>query len=337
MKRLILMLLALMLSCSCALAQPEELQVTSYRSVLAYVEAERPMTLELGKTRFSLKQLAAIRAEMPADARFCFEKDICKTTFTQDTVVLDLNGSSSGITAEDLEYLIQLMPKLEKLIFSRHRSLRNKVVIPLIEAYPDIEFVWNISIASKYSVNSDATAFSTQKSISDGKPQLESDELEVLQYVPGLRALDLGHQKLTSLDFLKHVPKLRILILADNDITDITPIAQLTELQYLELFRNKVSDLTPLSGLTGLIDLNLCFMPLENTDLGVLDGLDKLERFWCNMSDVPEDMQQRFRQAHPNVQVMFDGTRSTDDGWREHTRYDQYRAMFKQYTWAPFE
>ena len=72
-------------------------------------------------------------------------------------------------------------------------------------------------------------------------------------------------------------------------------------------------------------------------DLTVLDGLNKLERFWCNMSRVPEKMQQKFISAHPDTLIMFDGTRSTDDGWRDHPRYTQYRDMFENFAWRPFE
>lgn len=335
MKRLtaLLLLLALLLSSACA-GEPD---FSNYRKTLAYVQEAQPAELHLGETAFTPEQLHKLKNALPEGAQMTFTMRYCKALIPQDAQVVDLNGHSKGVTAEDLQYLIDLLPNLRRLVFTRHRSLANKAVIPLVEAYPHIEFVWHVRIKGRYSIDSDATAFSSQKRLSDDKPVLTSRDLEVLKYVPNLRALDLGHHDLTTLDFLQYVPQLRILILADNNIADLTPIAQLKELEYLELFRNKASDLSPLAGLKNLLDLNLCFMPLAESDLTVLDGLTKLERFWCNMSRVPEDMQAKFIAAHPDTQIMFSGTRSTDDGWRDHTRYDQYRAMFKDFTWRPFE
>lgn len=335
MKRLTALLLALALLFSAACAEAPDL--TNYRKTLAYVQEVQPSALHLGETKFTPEQLWKLKNALPEGAQMTFTMDYCKTLIPHDAQEVDLNGRSKGVTGDDLQYLIDLLPNLRKLVFTKHNALANKVVIPLIEQYPNIEFVWRVHIKGRYGIESDATAFSTQKRLSDDKPVLTSRDLELLKYVPHLRALDLGHHDLTTLDFLTYLPELRILILADNSITDLTPIAQLKELEYLELFRNKASDLSPLSGLTNLLDLNLCFMPLADTDLSVLDGLTRLERFWCNMSRVPEEMQARFTAAHPDTQIMFSGTQSTDDGWREHTRYDQYREMFANRVWTEFE
>ena len=335
MKRLPALLLALALLFSTACAEAPD--VTNYRQTLAYVQESQPTQLDLGVTKFTPEQLWKLKNALPQGAVMTFTMDYCKALIPQDAREVDLNGHSKGVTAKDLEYLIDLLPNLEKLVFTRHRDLANKAVIPLIEKYPEIEFVWHVRIKGRYAIDSDATAFSSQKRLSDKKPVLTSRDLEVLKYVPNLRALDLGHHDLTTLDFVKYLPELRILILADNNIRDLTPLAQLEHLEYLELFRNKASDLSPLAGLTNLLDLNLCFMPLAESDLTVLGGLTKLERFWCNMSRVPEEMQQKFIEAHPDTLVMFDGTRSTDDGWRDHPRYTQYRDMFENFAWRPFE
>ena len=61
--------------------------------------------------------------------------------------------------------------------------------------------------------------------------------MEALKYVHGLKALDLGHNDITTLDWLHYCPDLELLILSDNwKIKDMTEIGALTHLQYLERF-----------------------------------------------------------------------------------------------------
>ena len=109
------------------------------------------------------------------------------------------------MTQELLRNLIAVCPKLKHIDTLAKTSLKNSVIIPLLEEFPDIQFDWIVHIKT-YKVASNATAFSTKRGAHYGTP-LNSEDCELFKYVPGLRALDLGHHDdIVSLDFLKYFP-----------------------------------------------------------------------------------------------------------------------------------
>ena len=169
----------------------------------------------------------------------------------------------------------------------------------------------------------------------DVTPLVDGDP-EILRYVPGLRALDLGHHHLKDLSFLRFFPEMRILILADNHITDITWVGECTKLEYLELFVNKITDISPLANCTELLDVNLSWNWFLNVE--VLNNCPKLERFWDIAGYTPYTKQiQSLRDNHPGIQIYIrkEGG-STDGPWRSHPRYFQYKEMFDTETWREF-
>ena len=248
---------------------------------------------------------------------------------------LDLDAVEGTLTREDLEYVLSVMPNLKTLRVKAHKELQNDDVTPLVDAHPEITFVWTVRMKG-YEIPSDATAFSTMVGLkpyyclSDGDP-------EILRYVPGLRALDLGHHHLKDLSFLRYFPEMRILILADNHITDITWVGECRKLQYLELFVNKISDISPLANCTELLDVNLSWNWFLNVE--VLNSCPKLERFWDVAGYTPYTKQlQSLRDNHPGIQIYVKKEGGSTDGpWRSHPRYFQYKEMFDTETWREFE
>lgn len=335
MKRLLCLLTVWgMIACSWAFASGE-VNLTKYNDVLAYIQTERPMSLDLGQTKFSIAKLKKLKEAMPEGAAFDFQVKLCGEWIDSQGDTINLDGNSSKVNGDDLAWLIASMPNVKKVQCFNHRELSNDVIIPLIEQHPEIEFGWLVRIHANYVIRSDATAFSTNKSLS-ADYYLTEKNFELLKYVPGIKALDIGHNHVTDISWLKYFPEMTVLILADNRIEDISPLAELHDLEYLELFMNKVSDVSPLAELENLRDLNLCRTKLTDTDLSVLDGLN-LERFWCTQAGVSEEEQERFKAAHPNTYCNFTVGSCTDDGWRDSYKYDQFRAMFHSRTWAPFK
>jgi len=335
MIRMLTMMLVLALVLPCALAENSNLpDLTRHSKVLQYIKEEQPMELDMGETKFSVKQLKQLKNAMPEGSTFKFTIWFCQSWISSESEVLDLDNSKKSVSEDELKWLLENMPNVKAVYSFKHRELHNDVIVPLMEQYPEIQFHWLVRISSKYRVRSDATAFSTQKKVGE-TPDLSEKSFENFKYVPGLRALDIGHNAVRDLSWLQYLPELRVLILADNKITDITPIAQLEHLEYLEIFMNSVSDVTPLAGLTNLRDLNLCRTKLTNTDLSVLDGLE-LERFWCTQAGVSKEAQQRFIDANPETYCNFTIGSCTDHGWRDSYKYTQFRAMFKSGVWSDF-
>ena len=332
--RIIVLLLVLITVFTCAVADEASLNKKDFNKVMAYIKENQPMEFDMEQTKFSIKQLKKLMAEMPEGSRFKFTIWYCNSWIDSESEVLDLDNGKAKVTESDLRWFLTNMPNVKQVNSFNHRELNNEIIVPLMEEYPEIKFNWLVYISSKYRLRSDATAFSTLKSV-DGKPDLTEKHFENLKYVPGLRALDVGHNAVKDLTWLKYLPELRVLILADNRVTDVTPIAQLEHLEYLELFMNNISDVSPLAGMSSLRDLNLCRTKLKETDLSVLDGLE-LERFWCTQAGVSKEQQARFIEANPETNCNFTIGSCTDNGWRDSYKYKQFRTMFKNRTWMDF-
>ena len=330
-----ILLFAFLLIFLCTGAVADGPAFNSYDAALKYVRENRPQELEVGTVRWRPEDLLKLKKEMGGGAALYFTTDWNGMTLSDKDTEINLN-EVKRISAEDVEAVIILCPEVQKINLTKHYYLRNKPIIELMEKYPGIEFVWTVTIGRRHKIATDCTAYSTFHE-PEAPEKLKSEDLEALQYVHGLKALDLGHNTITSLDFLKYCPELELLILGDNrGITDITAIGNLTHLQYLELFSTGAADLSPLANCTELIDLNLCY-DMKVTDLSALDGLTKLERFWGNhMDGLTEEEKERFAALHSGTECVFNGKHATSEGWREHERYEHYRWCLKNHEWIPF-
>ena len=331
-KRVAALLLTVALLFTAALAQEDTMDWTDYEAVLAYVAREAPMELHLGETKFSLEQLRALKEALPSAAEFTFTMYLCKTWIDSTATVVDLDQGKGHIEGEDLETILYLMPQVTRIDAYTHQNLDNEIMMPIVDKYPEVWFGWLVRLGKAYKIRSDCTAFSTRKGPS--APFYTSEDLEVLRYVPGLKAIDVGHNHVDDLHFLTYFDDLRLLILADNNITDISVLSQFKNLEYLELFMNDITDVTPLAGLSSLVDLNLCHNQVS--DLSALDNVP-LERFYCSYNPVSEEEIARFEQQHPDCATNWLVYSSTGAQWRESYKYDQYRRMFIHRIWEPFQ
>ena len=321
----------------CSLGSAEKQPVfKSYKDAYAYVKENHPEELDLGTVTYKPTDLYKIKQEMGEDKILHFETTWHKMNLTENTEEIDLNVLDN-LAPENIEAYIQICPAVKKITLTKHYTIKNEKIIEYMEKYPDIEFVWMVQIKGRYRLPSNCTAYSTMNN-PNAEGKLQSEDLEVLKYVPGLKALDVGHNKITTLDWLKYCPDLEFLILGDNKgITDITPIGNLKHLQYLELFTTGVEDITPLSNCTEMIDLNLSYCK-KLTDITPLDTMHKLERFWGNhMDGLSEEAKEEFAKTHKNTHCVFKGVHATSEGWREHERYDHYIKCLKTRVWIPFE
>ena len=309
---------------------------SSLNEAAKYVEENRPSELDVGSVRWNPSDLLKLKQKMSGNAVLHFSTKWGSLVLSDADTEIDLN-QVERISAETIETVIALCPDVKKITVTKHYYLKNDAMIALLESYPEIEFVWMVCLKGRYRLPSNCTAYSTLNG-PDEPDKLRSANLEALQYVHGLKALDLGHNQITDLSWLRYCPELEMLILSDNkQIKDITPIGELKNLQYLEIFSTDTVDLSPLANCTELIDLNISAMK-SVTDLSPLDGLSKLERFWgTRMYGLSEEEKERFTAMHPNVQISFNAKHQTSDGWREHERYDHYCWCLKHQQWIPFD
>lgn len=254
-----------------------------------------------------------------------------------NTRVLDFDAAQIQVTdAQALSALIEQMPDLQEVLMFDSAMAREDMEW-LFDTYPHIFFGWTIRF-SVHTLRTDATAFSTLHASALPKPDThhKTKDVSILRLCKRLKALDLGHNKLTDLSFLSGLTDLRLLIISPNyGITDFTPLASLTQLEYLEAFSTDVKDVSPLSGLVNLRDLNLaCSDQLK--DLSPLYELPNLERFWCGRGKIPQEQQRLMEEKHPQCQFDWK-SQPTLGGWREHPHYDVLHAMFKGTEYIPFD
>ena len=329
-------IIMILLISTLSFAQAECKTFTNVNSAIKYIKKNKPASLTLENISFKPTQLLKIRKAMPEGSEFHFTSTWGELTFSDDAESLDLTVRENGTNIKELTALVQICPNLQYVDNSHKYFPSNNEMFSLMKKYPDIHFDWQVKLGSSYHVSTKATTFSTMNHI-NASTKLRSKDMELLKYCPNLKALDLGHNNITTLDFLQYVPDLELLIIADNKVTDISPISQLKHLQYLEIFKNHITDLSPLAECTALMDLNLTWV--DATALSPLDNLPNLQRLWGNMlRKMPEEEIKRYVDSHPNVSVDFQLSHAaTVDGWREHERYEHYIWCFKRHTWIPFD
>ena len=335
MKTLAILLLVILCG-ACAAAHADTASFKDVNEALKYIKKNQPTELTIEGGKFKPSELLQVRNALPEGAEFHFSVNWSNIPYTDTTTELDLREMKGGVKKAELEALISLCPDIRHIDNSAKRYPSNADMIDLIGKYPDVRFEWIVSFGKGHYCATTATTFSTMNP-PESKNVLSSEKMELLKYIPNLKALDLGHNNLTTLDFLQYVPDLELLIIGQNYVQDITPIGQLKHLQYAELFTNPFTDLTPLANCTELLDLNIT--NCQTPDLSPLDGLEKLERLWANMiRNLTDAEKERFRAVHPDCQVDFQPSHAaTVDGWRKHIRYRHYIWCFKNHKWVPFD
>lgn len=281
----------------------------------------------------TLDELLSLKEEFPGISLRC-DIPVNEFTFPSDAEVIDF-GDKDVKKAKELLKALPLFTNLKEADMYACRFSREDMEA-LWTARPDVHWGWTLRLGS-YKLRTDVEAFSSLHSPTT--THYSSAYYSPLKYCWRIKALDLGHNKLTDISFIGGMTDLRVLILADNKIKDISPLANLKKLQYVELFMNKISDLSPLSGMEHLLDLNICYNSFSVID--EVYTMPKLERLWITSN---KRMSTEYRDALiaslPNVEICYNCRGSTGGGWREHPRYDTLHTMFadrETHIYIPFE
>ena len=310
---------------------------TNYAQALKYVKSSQPMEAVASNVGWNVKQLTEIRSALPEGAVFHFTCKWNGIEFSDESETLDLTKAKEALGDKSFRLLLDLCPNVKYVDNSNKRLPSNDTFIPLMEERPDIHFEWVVHLRGEHYCPTNATAYSTLNHTDYGA-RLKDEHMELLKYVPGLKALDVGHNAFTNLNFLQYFPDLELLIISNNDnVDDLTEVGKLKHLKYLEVHNTHVSDLSPLANCTEILDLNVSSTWV--TDLSALDEIISLDRFWANnLKKLPESEQKRFKELHPNCTADFTVKGSAiSHKWREHERYYRFRRCFKHNMWVPFD
>lgn len=259
-----------------------------------------------------------------------------------DTVVKDFDAFIN---------FLDKMPNLKQVDMWKNKMTKEQCD-RLAKRYPNMHWGWTMVIKNwdhEHLVRTDYTSWSTLHNNRSAKHG--SEDFSVLKYCWDLKALDIGHNKVESLDFLYDLPDLRVLIIACNAVTDITPTGSLKKLEYAELFNNKITDITPLKKCKHLLDLNLGFNKIK--DLSPVKKLKHLQRLWLFSSQQmkvspPKATVDDIQKALPDTQIdtthhPTTGTWRYIRGNRKHPHYACIVQMFGEdhlhprYEYVPFD
>ena len=285
-------------------------------------------TVDLSAAAPENAEMDALLSAFP-DVTFLWQVDVYGVRVDSTVEELDLTGTQIADPAE-VDRLISYLPKLQKLILS-DCGLEDEQLDALNQKYPDVRIVWTVYF-NKWSLRTDATAFSTKNSPKKGQTpamarhRLRDSQAQVLKYCTDLVALDLGHNELKDVSFIENLTKLQILILVDNRISDISFVENLKDLVYVELFLNRIEDVSALGTIEGLVDLNICHNYIE--DPTPLYNCKNLERLWISCNRIKRKQWPEIAEALPNCECIFDLWWSTGAGWREHERYFWMHSFF---------
>ena len=130
----------------------------------------------------------------------------------------------------ELDRFLEGMPNLKTVNLWEKRLFLNEIP-ELMEHHPDVEFGMTIRLNESHILRTDMTAYSTL----GRQPQIAGPQTRFFACLKHLKALDIGHMNVHSVDFLTRTAPLKILIIAIgyNDITDLSPLDGLQHLERL--------------------------------------------------------------------------------------------------------
>ena len=233
-------------------------------------------------------------------------------------------------TTDGLHEALQCLPDVETVDMTSFEP-DTETLDSLIADYPQIQFLFYVHFGHK-TVRSDITCFSTLIGL-DSDIFTSETISPLFKYCKHLRALDIGHNRLTDLTELGTLTELQVLIIADNKMTDISPIGNLVNLEYLELFLNrKVTDLSALSNLTKLKYLNLGYLT-RIKDIDFIEDLPELKMLWTRGSGVPKALMKEYEEKYPDIQFHYTCSNgsSTCHGWRATEENLSIRKAFRNW------
>ena len=304
-------------------------QLSEYLAFIPYMPNLE--TMDAGDIALTNEQVDGINAA-GYGAKLKYSVSVFGLKVSSLATELNLDGAPVS-SVEEMEETIARLHHLQKVSMF-DCGLSEDQMGQLFDNHPDIKFVWYIEFGH-YRLRTDATAFSTLLGTGN-RYHYNDNTFKALRYCTDLMMLDLGHNRITSLDNFTGLTKLRVLILADNKLTDISQITAFPDLEYVELFLNDITDPSPLTKLTHLQDLNIYHNPLYGNHK-VLSSMTWLKRLWIGGCRLSKTDLANLRRALPHTKISVVGRGSTGNGWRKHPHYYTLKQMYEERRYIPFD
>ena len=226
---------------------------------------------------------------------------------------------------EGLPQFRTLLPLMQNLTYLRLDwcDTTDEAMAQLRDDFPEIKVVWRIFF-NQFNCLTDTYRLWATYSVKEW-------ETGPLKYCTEVRYLDLGHNRIKTIDFCNYMPHLEVVILAETMVEDLTPLRNCPEITFLELFGNgRLADISGVEALTKLEHLNMTRLR-HVTDISPIMHLENLQRMYCSPY-CPEEQMQEFIDLHPDCETQFYYGDSTATGWRYRggVRVPRYALLGKQ-------
>lgn len=268
----------------------------------------------------SLEDVKALKKALP-DTDFVFDFELYGKAINSMDTFIDFTKTKMDST-EEVESIIPLMPKLEKIDMSwcgpepEKEHFDNETMDAMNKRYDNVRVVWTLRI-SYYAIRTDALGF---RASSRYYGYLTDENIKEFKYCEDMLAMDVGHRNLKDLSFVYGMPQLKYLILLHWRATDLTPLGSLKNLVWLELNKLPTTSLAPLVGCTSLHDLNMTFTPFtsQKETFETLMAMPQLERLWYSPAQLTKEQEKKLQETYPDLMMHYvvDPTLDKDDPWR---------------------
>lgn len=264
-----------------------------------------------GSSTFSKAAVKQLVDAVP-DAKIHYEFDLFgKHISTQDERVEYTDVQIGNEGADELREALSIMSGCKYLLLDTC-GIDNEVMAEIRDEFPDKKIVWRIYLDTGYPFD-----FLTDEEILRITFGLNDENCQVLKYCTDVVYLDVGHNEaLTDFTFIGYMPKLECLVASLASVTDLSPLRYCQKLIWVELIDcYELTDITPLKDIPSIRYLSVS--ETEVSDISATDNLLKLERFGAVKREIPADVQEHFRQLHPDCIAIFDWDENPYGyGWR---------------------
>lgn len=263
-------------------------------------------------------ELKALISQFP-DIFFLCTMDFAGIPVSTDATEIDI--SRKNVTVEEIETLLPFFPHLTLLDMS-HCGIDDEAMDALNRRHPNVSIVWTLQIGP-VTLRTDATIFYPSSVNENAMPN--EQQLKKLRYFTEMVAVDVGHCRAYTCDWAEYMPHLKYLVISDTYISDLKPLSGLKELIYLEAYGIDAVDYSPLLGCTALQDLNISNTYGDPEPLRQMTWLHSLHWYATQEDPALYEKVQLLPDQLPDTEVVLDGARKVNGGWRYLPNYYVFR------------
>lgn len=233
------------------------------------------------------------------------------TVSTADEEVIVKNTKIGDENEQDVRDALDILGNCKRMVLDNCK-LSDEVMAKIREDYRGrTKVVWRVWFGEG-STLTDATAI---RAVYD----LVDDNCHDLVYCENARYVDFGHNEwLDACDFVAGMTDLEVIIISGAPIKSLEPFRNCKKLRILEAaFCEYLTDASPLADCESLEMVNISYSHI--TDLSPLDNLPNLKwvtNMYYPRSRVPQEEQDRFTAANPDITTYFVGDQPYGKAWR---------------------